>query len=145
MSNMEPEALGQDKGATMTPEESIAVVRGYYEAYRSDSVAETTSALEAVLDSLFSLESPIVDAQFGGPVTGATAMAAAVGAAPFLKRARIEALYGTPDGGGVAALIEFPSPVGVIVQSEHFDIDAGTGRITRLRSYYDPRKLLPAV
>jgi hypothetical protein len=135
MSNMEPEALGQDKGATMTPEESIAVVRGYYEAYRSDSVAETTSALEAVLDSLFSLESPIVDAQFGGPVTGA----------PFLKRARIEALYGTPDGGGVAALIEFPSPVGVIVQSEHFDIDAGTGRITRLRSYYDPRKLLPAV
>jgi hypothetical protein len=32
MSNMEPEALGQDKGATMTPEESIAVVRGYYEA-----------------------------------------------------------------------------------------------------------------
>jgi hypothetical protein len=56
---------------------------------------------------------------------------------------RIDALYATLDGGGVAALIEFPSPVGVIVQSEHFDIDTGTGRITRLRSYYDPRRLLP--
>jgi hypothetical protein len=130
-------STSQDEGATVTPEQSILVVRGYYEAYRSDSAAETTSALEAVLDGSFSLESPIVDAQFGG------AVAVAVGAAVFLKHVRIDALYATLDGGGVAALIEFPSPVGVIVQSEHFDIDTGTGRITRLRSYYDPRRLLP--
>jgi hypothetical protein len=129
----------------MTPDESIAVVCRYYETYRNDSVAETTSALEGVLDTTFSLESPIVEARFGGAVTGAAAVAAAVGVAPFLKHATIEALYATLNGGGVVALIEFPSPVGVVVQSEHFDIDPSTGKITRLRSYYDPRKLLPGV
>ena len=127
----------------MTPEESITVVRRYYESYRTGTAAATTAALEAVLDPSFSLSSPVVDARFGGPVTGAVAMAAAASAAPYLGQATIETLYATLDGSGVAALINFPSPVGIVVQSEHFDIDATAGKITRLRSYYDPRKLLP--
>lgn len=126
----------------MTPDESIAVVRKYYETYRTANAATTISALEAVLDSAFSLESPIVEAQFGGPLTGAAAMAVAASAAPLLRHATIQAMYATPNGDGVVALIDFPSPVGVVVQSEHFDIDRDARKITRLRSYYDPRKLL---
>lgn len=127
----------------MTPEAAIAVVRSYYEAYHAESPAELTSALEAVLDPAFSLESPLAEAQVGGPLTGPPAAAAAVSAAQFLRNATVEAMYATLDGTGVASLIAFPSPVGEVVQSEHFDVDAGTRRITRLRSYYDPRKLLP--
>ncbi len=128
----------------MRSEESLSVVRRYYESYRGENPAAVASALAAVLDPTFVLESPLVEAQFGGAVTGARATAVAAGAAPVLKNAEIEALYATSSGDGVAALIHFPSPVGVVVQSEHFDIDAATGKITRLRSYYDPRKLLPS-
>jgi ketosteroid isomerase-like protein len=128
----------------VTQEESMAVVQAYYQAYRLDTAAAINSALEDLLAADFSLESPLVQAQRGGPVTGADARAVAAAAAPFLQHASVEVLYATLSGDGVAALIHFPSPVGVVVQSEHFDVDVATGKITRLRSYYDPRKLLPA-
>ena len=59
-----------------------------------------------------------------------------------MKNATVEASYVSLDGDGVAALIHFPSPVGVVYQSEHFEVSPATRKITRLRSYYDPRKLL---
>lgn len=127
---------------TMTPQESITVVRNYYQAYQAEHAPERTKALLMVLGAAFALESPLVEAQSDGPVSGETALRAAEAAASLLKNADIESLYATLDGTGVVALIRFPSPVGVIVQSEHFDIDPDTGLITRLRSYYDPRKLL---
>lgn len=126
----------------MTPEQSIDVVRAYYLAYRADSEAATMSALQSLLDAAFVLESPLVEQKFGSGLTGAAALSAAAGAAPLLKHADVQSLYASLSGDGVASLISFPSPVGTIVQSEHFDIDQDTGRITRLRSYYDPRKLL---
>lgn len=126
----------------MTPEEAVATVRSYYDAYRAESPEATAAALGVILDPSFSLESPLVEARFGGPVTGELATAAAAGAAPFLARATVEALYVSLEATGVAALIHFPTPVGVVVQSEHFELDPGTSRITRLRSYYDPRLLL---
>jgi len=98
----------------MTPEESIAVVRRYYQAYQAEDAAAVTSALEAVLDTAFSLESPLVAARFGGAVTGPAALPVAASAAPFLKQVNIDELYATPTGGGVVALIHFPSPAGVI-------------------------------
>jgi hypothetical protein len=99
-----------------------------------------------VLDASFTLESPLVEARLGGPARGAEAIAVAERAAPLLQHVEIETLYSTLDGTGAVALIHFPSPAGPIVQSEHFDINLFTGKITRLRSYYDPRKLItPAV
>lgn len=65
-----------------------------------------------------------------------------MGAVPLLQYATVERLYASPAADGVVALIHFPSPVSVVVQSEHFDVDPATGRITRLRSFYDPRPLL---
>ncbi|MEO8888283.1 MAG: hypothetical protein ABI429_03180 [Jatrophihabitantaceae bacterium] len=128
----------------MNPEDSLSVVQSYYKSFHAERPAAVMHALGMVLDDAFVLESPLVEAQLGGPASGRAALAAAAGAAPFLKNADIELLYATLDGIGVVALIHFPSPAGVIVQSEHFDIDSRTRRITRLRSYYDPRKLLPS-
>jgi hypothetical protein len=52
----------------VTQEESMAVVQAYYQAYRLDTAAAINSALEDLLAADFSLESPLVQAQRGGPV-----------------------------------------------------------------------------
>ena len=126
----------------MTAEAAVAVVRSYYGAYQGENPDAVTSALRTLLDETFVLDSPLVQEQLGGPATGPAAFAAAAGAASFLRHVTVESLHGAADGSGAAALIHFPSPAGTVVQSEHFDINTDTGRITRLRSYYDPRKLL---
>lgn len=128
----------------MTSEQAIETVRAYYRAYRADSEAAILSSLRGLVDPNFVLESPLVEERFGGGLKGDSALSAAVAAAPFLKNADVESLYTSPSGDGAASLISFPTPAGTIVQSEHFDLDQHTGRITRLRSYYDPRKLLPS-
>lgn len=69
-------------------------------------------------------------------------MKAATAFAPFLKRVTVEASYLSADGHCVATRIRVPSPAGEVVQSEHFEVDPDTAKIKRLRSYYDPRKLL---
>jgi hypothetical protein len=127
----------------VTPEDPLTVVRSYYAAYHAQSAAAVDDALSMVLDAAFTLESPLVEERIGGPASGPAALAATARAAPLLKHAIVESLYSTLDGSGVVALIHFPSPAGVVTQSEHFDIDPHTRKITRLRSYYDPRKLLP--
>lgn len=126
----------------MTAEAAVALLRSYYGAYQGENPDAVTSALRTLLGEGFVLDSPLVQEQLGGPATGPAALAAAAAAAPFLQHVTVESLYGAADGSGAAALIHFPSPAGTIVQSEHFNVDTDTGRITRLRSYYDPRKLL---
>lgn len=126
----------------MSDDDGTEVVRRYYRAYRAEGPAAVAEALAAVLGPGFVLESPLVEDRFDGPVSGAAAVAVAQQAAPALRRAEIEALYSTADGTGVVALIRFPTPNGVVAQSEHFDVDLRTGTIDRLRSYYDPRRLL---
>ncbi len=127
----------------MTTEDGAETVRKYYRAYREDTPEAVSAALTVVLSPTFTLESPLVEDLFGGPVTGPAAIAVAEQAAPALRNAVLDALYSRDDGAGVVALIHFPIPGGVIVQSEHFDIDLRSRTIDRLRSYYDPRRLLP--
>jgi hypothetical protein len=122
-------------GAMSSP---MSVVEAYYAAYRAPNVAE---ALGEVLHAEVIVDSPIVQARYGGPLSGEAALKAAAGVAAFLKNAVIEATYVSTDGRGAVALIHFPTPVGELFQSEHFDVE--DGRVKRLRSFYDPRKLLP--
>ncbi|GAA4267590.1 hypothetical protein [Frondihabitans peucedani] len=123
-------------------EKSFETVRSYYAAYRAGSADQVTAALSEVVDDGFVLESPLVEARLGGPATGSAALSMAAAVAPLLGNADIEALYARETGDGVVALIHFPTPAGPVTQSEHFDLDPASGRITRLRSYYDPRALL---
>jgi hypothetical protein len=127
----------------MSKPRALESVEAYYRAYRAGDGAAVAASLGDVFDSGIVIDSPIVQARYGGPLQGQPAVAAAAGVAAFLKNATIEASYVSLDGNGVVALISFPSPVGTVHQSEHFDVDPSTGKITRLRSYYDPRKLLP--
>jgi hypothetical protein len=127
----------------MVAPRALEVVESYYAAFRAGDPAAVAAALGAVLHEAIVVDSPIVQAKYGGPLRGQAALAGAVGVAPFLKNAIIEASYVSVDGNGVATLIHFPSPVGEVSQSEHFEVDPATAKITRLRSYYDPRKLLP--
>lgn len=76
----------------MTPEKSLTVVRNYYLAYQAESAAKLAEALQVVLNVTFTLENPFVEAQFGGPASGETALVAAAGVAPFLRNAEIESL-----------------------------------------------------
>lgn len=123
-------------------EQSLETVRSYYAAYRAGTADQVTAALSEVVDDGFVLESPLVEARVGGPASGSAALAMAAAVAPLLGNAEIEALYSRETGEGVVSLIHFPTPAGPVTQSEHFDLDPATGRITRLRSYYDPRALL---
>ncbi len=125
-------------------EQVLDIVRAYYESFRAGGGELVTARLSEVLDPGFVLESPLVAERVGGPASGEVAVSLASAVAPLLANATIEALYCTPTGEGVVALIHFPSPAGTITQSEHFDVEPSTGRITRLRSYYDPRPLLSA-
>jgi len=127
----------------MKTPQALEIVETYYKAFRAGDAASVGDALRQVLDAEVVIDSPIVQAKYGGPLRGQPALVAAVSVAPFLKNVTIEASYVSLDGNGVATLIHFPSPVGVVYQSEHFEVDPATAKIKRLRSYYDPRKLLP--
>jgi hypothetical protein len=128
----------------MAKPKALSVVESYYNAFRAGEPDAVAAALAEVFHSDMVIESPIVHHKFGGPLRGhPAAVKGAAGVAPFLKNATVEASYVSLDGNSVATLIRFPSPVGEVVQSEHFDVDPETGKITRLRSYYDPRKLIP--
>ena len=128
----------------MAAPRALEVVESYYAAFRAGEPAAVAAALGEVLHAEIVVESPIVQAKYGGPLRGEAALKGAVGVAPFLENAILEARYVSADGHGVATLIHFPSPVGEVYQSEHFEVDPATAKIKRLRSYYDPRKLLPS-
>jgi hypothetical protein len=136
-------ARGFDWRIGMATPRALEVVESYYNAFRAGDAAAVAAALREVLDAEIVIESPIVQAKYGGPLRGQAALTAAAAVAPFLKNAILEASYVSLDGNGVAILIHFPSPVGEVYQSEHFEVDSTTAKIKRLRSYYDPRKLLP--
>jgi ketosteroid isomerase-like protein len=128
----------------MATSRALSVVESYYKAFRAGEAQAVAAALGEVFHPEIVIESPVVHHKFGGPLRGHEhAVKGAVGVAPFLKNAVVEASYLSHDGHQVAALIHFPSPVGEVFQSEHFEIDSESGRIKRLRSFYDPRKLLP--
>ncbi|WP_437477447.1 nuclear transport factor 2 family protein [Sorangium sp. So ce1014] len=126
----------------MATPRALSVVESYYDAFRAGESDAVALALAAVFHEEFVVESPMVHAKYGGPLRGQDAVKAATAFAPYLKHLTVEATYLSPDGHCVATLIRFPSPVGEVVQSEHFEIDPDTPKIKRLRSYYDPRKLL---
>jgi hypothetical protein len=127
-----------------TSSHAISIVESYYRAFRAADPQAVAAALGEVLHDEIVIESPLVFHKLGGPLRGhQAAVSGAASVAPVLKNLTIESCYVNPDGNGVAALIHFPTPAGEIFQSEHFDVDLATGKIKRLRSYYDPRKLLP--
>ena len=122
----------------MDTNDAADAVRRYYAAYRSDHVRV---ALADVLARGFTLDSPLVRDRVGGPASGEVAIMIAEQFASVLRHAEVEMLYFTTDNAGVAALIRIPGPHAPVWQSEHFDLDVGSGRITALRSFYDPRAL----
>jgi len=128
----------------MSASRALSIVESYYKAFRNKEPSAVSTALGDVFHAEIVIESPMVDHKYGAPLRGhEAALPAAVSMAPYLKNVTVESCYASPDGTGVAALINFPTPVGNIVQSEHFEVEPATGKIKRLRSYYDPRKLLP--
>jgi len=128
----------------MATSQALSIVESYYNAFRLGDATAVAAALGELFHLEIVIESPVVQHRHGGPLRGhQAAVAGAVSVAPFLKNVTIEASYVSADGQGVATLIHFPSPVGEVFQSEHFEIDPHTSKIKRLRSYYDPRKLLP--
>ena len=90
------------------------------------------------------LDSPIIREKFGNRFTGMPAVIGfTMAAAPMLRDAYIKAIYeeiGNP--AGIATLIELPTPLGVVMQSEYFVVDLRSKRIASIQSNYDPRKLL---
>lgn len=126
----------------MTIDDAATLVERYYAAFRAGDPARVADALAEVLAPGFILDSPLVVDRLGVPAVGPVATAVAVDAADMLQRADVQSLHFAPGGVGVVALIRFPTPAGAVSQSEHFDIDPVTLKITRLRSFYDPRTLL---
>ena len=120
------------------------IIESYYQAFRLGDAAATSSALSRLFTEEVTLDSPIIREKFGNRFTGMPAVIGFItAAAPMLRDAWIKGIYeefGNPYG--IATLIELPTPLGSILQSEYFVVDSRSKRISSIVSNYDPRKLL---
>lgn len=121
-----------------------SIIESYYQAFRLGDAAAISGALSRLFTEEVTLDSPIIREKFGNRFTGMPAVIGfTMAAAPMLRDAWIKAMYeeiGNPNG--IATLIELPTPLGVVKQSEYFVIDPRSKRIASIESNYDPRKLL---
>ncbi len=121
-----------------------SIIESYYQAFRLGDAAAISSALSRLFTEEVTLDTPVIREKFGNRFTGMPAVIGfTMAAAPMLRDASIRAIYEQcGDPSGVAALIELPTPLGVVMQSEHFVVDLRSKRIASIESNYDPRKLL---
>ena len=121
-----------------------SIIESYYQAFRLGDPAAISGALSRLFTEEVTLDSPIIREKFGNRFTGMPAVIGfTMAAAPLLRDAWIKSIYeefGNP--GGIATLIELPTPLGAVLQSEYFVVDLRSKRIASIESNYDPRKLL---
>lgn len=121
-----------------------SIIESYYQAFRLGDPAAISSALSRLFTEEVTLDSPIIREKFGNRFTGMPAVIGfTMASAPMLRDAWIKSIYeefGNP--GGIATLIELPTPLGNVLQSEYFVVDLRSKRIASIESNYDPRKLL---